>query len=160
MAAKNASMPQTGSLAPDFTLPSSAGDNVTLSDLKGRPIVVYFYPKDDTPGCTVEAKGFQAQAPAFADAGAHVLGISPDGVTSHCKFAEKYGLEFPLLADENHEVAEAYGVWVEKNNYGRKSMGIQRATFLINAEGIIAEVWPRVKPDGHPEEVLAAIKAL
>jgi peroxiredoxin Q/BCP len=121
---------------------------------------VYFYPKDDTPGCTVEAKAFQAALPKFAKAGAEILGISPDGIESHCKFADKFGLEFTLLADENHAVAGKYGVWVEKSMYGKKYWGVQRATFLIDSEGRIANVWPKVKPDGHAEEVFAAIKAL
>jgi thioredoxin-dependent peroxiredoxin len=153
-------MPQAGKKAPAFTLPDGQGNPVRLSGLKGKPVVVYFYPKDDTPGCTVEAQGFQGNIEGFKQRGAVVLGISPDSAASHCKFADKYGLEFQLLADEQHEVAEKYGVWVEKNRYGRKYMGIQRATFLIGPDGKIVEVWPKVKPEGHAEAVLARIDAL
>lgn len=153
-------MPEEGKKAPSFTLPGSSGKNVKLSDYKGKNIVLYFYPKDDTPGCTVEAKGFRDHADAFENAGAVVLGVSPDGVTSHCKFRDKYDLNFELLADEEHAVAEKYGVWVEKSMYGKKYWGVQRATFLIDGSGKVAKVWPKVKPDGHPAEVLAAIAAL
>jgi thioredoxin-dependent peroxiredoxin len=153
-------MPEAGKNAPAFTLPSQSGDKVSLSGLKGQPVVVYFYPRDDTPGCTIEAKEFQAQRAAFEKAGAAVVGISTDTVASHEKFACKYGLEFTLLADEDHSVAGKYGVWVEKNRYGKKSWGIQRATFLIDAEGRIAKVWPKVSPEGHAEEVLEAIAGL
>lgn len=153
-------MPAEGSKAPAIELDDSTGKKVRLSDFKGRPVVVYFYPKDDTPGCTVEAKGFQAHSGKFEKAGARVIGISPDGVESHCKFAGKYGLEFTLLADVDHRVAEAYGVWVEKNRYGRKYWGVQRATFLVAKDGRIAKVWPKVKPDGHAEEVLEVVKTL
>jgi len=153
-------MPEQGQKAPAIELKTTTGKKLKLADLKGRPVVVYFYPKDDTPGCTVEAKGFQAALPKFAKAGAEILGISPDGVDSHCKFAGKYGLQFTLLADEDHAIAEKYGVWVEKNMYGKRYWGVQRATFLVDADGKIAHVWPKVKPDGHAEEVLAAIKAL
>ncbi len=152
--------PEVGKKAPAFTLPSSSGGNVKLSDFAGSPVIVYFYPKDDTPGCTVEAKGFQALAADFDKAGVPVLGISPDSVDSHCKFAEKHGLAFALLADEKHEVAEKYGVWVEKNMYGKKYWGIQRSTFLIDKNGAIAKLWPRVKPQGHAEEVLEAARGL
>lgn len=152
--------PEVGKKAPAFTLPSSSGGNVKLSDFAGSPVLVYFYPKDDTPGCTVEAKGFQALAADFDKAGVPVLGISPDSVDSHCKFAEKHGLAFALLADEKHEVAEKYGVWVEKNMYGKKYWGIQRSTFLIDKNGAIAKIWPRVKPQGHAEEVLEAARGL
>ena len=152
--------PEVGKKAPAFTLPSSSGGNVKLSDFAGSPVLVYFYPKDDTPGCTVEAKGFQALAADFDKAGVPVLGISPDSVDSHCKFAEKHGLAFALLADEKHEVAEKYGVWVEKNMYGKKYWGIQRSTFLIDKNGAIAKLWPRVKPQGHAEEVLEAARGL
>ncbi len=152
--------PEVGKKAPAFTLPSSSGGNVKLSDFAGSPVIVYFYPKDDTPGCTVEAKGFQALAADFDKAGVPVLGISPDSVDSHCKFAEKHGLAFALLADEKHEVAEKYGVWVEKNMYGKKYWGIQRSTFLIDKNGAIAKIWPRVKPQGHAEEVLEAARGL
>ena len=153
-------MPEAGQKAPSFTLPSRTGGKVSLSDFKGRPVVVYFYPRDDTPGCTIEAKGFQANRAAFDKAGAAVIGISTDSAASHEKFACKYGLEFTLLADEDHKQAEEYGVWVEKNRYGKKSWGIQRATFLVDAEGRVAQVWPKVKPEGHAEEVLRAIAEL
>lgn len=153
-------MPAEGSKAPAIELNASVGKKVKLSDFKGKPVVVYFYPKDDTPGCTVEAKGFQAHFADFRKAGAEILGISPDGVESHCKFAKKYGLQFTLLADEDHNVAEKYGVWVEKSMYGKKYMGVQRATFLVDAEGKLARVWPKVKPDGHATEVLEAIRSL
>ncbi|MCC6698067.1 MAG: thioredoxin-dependent thiol peroxidase [Candidatus Hydrogenedentes bacterium] len=153
-------MPAEGSKAPAIELKASTGKKVKLSDFKGKPVVVYFYPKDDTPGCTVEAKGFQAHFAAFRKAGAEILGISPDGVEAHCKFAVKYGLEFTLLADEDHTVAEKYGVWVEKSMYGKKYMGVQRATFLVDAEGKLARIWPKVKPEGHAEEVLEAIRSL
>ena len=150
-------MPEEGKKAPAFTLPGSSGKKVKLSDLKGKPVVLYFYPKDDTPGCTVEAKGFRDHADAFDKFGAVVLGVSPDGVASHCKFRDKFDLNFELLADEDHAVAEKYGVWVEKSMYGKKYWGVQRATFLIDGTGKIAKVWPKVKPDEHPEEVLAAL---
>lgn len=153
-------MPAEGQKAPTFELKSGDGKKVKLSSLTGKPVVLYFYPKDDTPGCTVEAKGFQASLPHFAKMGAEVVGISPDSVESHCKFAGKYDLQFTLLADPDHEAAEKYGVWVEKNMYGRKYWGVQRATFLIDAAGRIAKCWPKVKPDGHADEVLAAVKAL
>ena len=153
-------MPEVGKKAPSITLPASTGGKSKLSDLTGQPVVVYFYPKDDTPGCTIEANEFQAHLQAFEKAGAVVLGISPDDVDKHCRFADKYGLTFTLLADEKHTVAERYGVWVEKNNYGRKYWGVQRATFLIGTDGQIARVWPKVKPQGHALEVLEAVRAL
>ncbi len=153
-------MPTESAKAPAIDLKSADGNRVKLSDFNGRPVVVYFYPKDDTPGCTVEAKGFQAHLGKFQKAGAAVLGISPDGIESHCRFADKYGLKFTLLADEKHAVAEKYGVWVEKSMYGKKYWGVQRATFLVDGSGRIAKVWPKVKPEGHAEEVLSAIKAL
>lgn len=152
--------PAEGSVAPDFTLPTASGEPFQLSTAKGKPVVVYFYPKDDTPGCTVEAKGFEALRDAFEDAGAVVVGISPDGTASHCKFAEKYGLGFVLASDEDHRTAEAYGVWIEKSMYGKKYWGVQRATFLIDSAGRMAKGWPKVKPEGHAEEVLEAVKAL
>jgi peroxiredoxin Q/BCP len=149
-------LPNVGTKAPAFELPASSGEKRKLADFAGHPVVVYFYPKDNTPGCTVEAKGFQANASEFEKAGIAVIGISPDSVDSHCKFAQKHGLSFTLLSDEKHEAAEKYGVWVEKNMYGKKYWGIQRSTFLIDREGKIAEVWPKVKPQGHAEEVLEA----
>ncbi|HNR30565.1 MAG TPA: thioredoxin-dependent thiol peroxidase [Candidatus Hydrogenedentes bacterium] len=153
-------MPESGNPAPDFTLPNAEGKKVRLGTLKGKAVVLYFYPKDDTPGCTVEAQGFQAALDEFIRRGAVVLGVSPDNGKSHCKFAEKFGLRFDLLCDEAHAVAEQYGVWVEKNRYGKKYMGIQRATFLIDKAGRIAKVWPHVKPEGHAAEVIEALDAL
>ena len=158
--AEHENMPKTGDSAPEITLPGGDGTVVSLSGLRGRPVVVYFYPKDDTPGCTVEAKGFEALGEEFSKAGAEVLGISPDSPDSHCKFQKKYGLGFRLLSDREHLAAEAYGVWVEKSMYGKTYMGIQRATFLVDAAGKIARLWPKVKPEGHAEEVLAAVRGL
>ena len=160
MPAKATDMPTEGKRAPAFTLKSSSGDSVNLSKLKGQAVVVYFYPKDDTPGCTVEAKEFRDAAAKFKKAGAVVFGVSPDDVESHCKFIDKYDLNFQLLADKDHKIAEKYGIWVEKNMYGKKYWGVQRATFLIDTDGKIAKVWPKVKPQGHAAEVLAAVKAL
>ncbi|MFP4499600.1 MAG: thioredoxin-dependent thiol peroxidase [Candidatus Hydrogenedentota bacterium] len=157
---ENAAMPAAGTKAPDFTLPDGQGKPVHLKGLKGKPVVVYFYPKDNTPGCTTEATGFQANMDAFRQRGAVVLGISPDNAASHCKFADKYGIEFQLLADEHHQAAEKYGVWVEKNRAGKTYMGIQRATFLIDPAGKVAAVWPKVKPDGHAQDVLEQLDAL
>ncbi len=150
-------MPQMGEEAPDFELSAHDGQTVRLSGLRGKPVVLYFYPKDDTPGCTIEAEAFRDAAADFERAGAVVLGVSPDGVESHCKFADKYALNFPLLCDTGHAVAERYGVWVEKNSFGKKRWGVQRATFLIGPDGVIQQVWPKVKPEGHPAEVLAAL---
>jgi peroxiredoxin Q/BCP len=153
-------IPAEGSQSPAVSLKNGEGEKVSLSDFKGKPVVLYFYPKDDTPGCTVEAKEFQSNLKSFEKAGAAVIGISPDSEASHCKFADKFGLEFTLWSDEGHKVAEKFGVWVEKSMYGKKYMGVQRATFLIDANGKIARVWPKVKPEGHAAEVLAAVKAL
>ena len=153
-------MPELGEIAPDFTLPQDGSDPITLSDLQGGPVVLYFYPKDDTPGCTKEAIAFTEQLGAFLDAGAKVLGISKDTVAKHEKFRTKYDLEVPLLSDENGTVCEDYGVWVEKNMYGKKYMGIERATFLIDAQGNVAQVWRKVKVPGHAEAVLDAVRAL
>jgi thioredoxin-dependent peroxiredoxin len=160
MSDKVNAQPAEGSKAPAISLPSSQGKTVKLTDFKGKPVVIYFYPKDDTPGCTVEAKGFQQYLDEFEAAGAVILGISPDGVDSHCKFAEKFGLGFHLLADEDHAVAEKYGVWVEKSMYGKTYWGVQRATFLVGGDGKVAKAWPKVKPEGHAEEVLEAVRAL
>ncbi len=154
------SMRQEGQRAPSFHLPASSGRKVRLSDFGGKPVVLYFYPKDDTPGCTVEAKGFQATLGEFDRAGAVILGISGDSVDSHCRFAEKYVLTFLLLADEEHQAAQAYGVWVEKRRGDKTYWGIQRATFLIDSRGRIARVWPQVKPEGHAQDVLGAVKSL
>jgi peroxiredoxin Q/BCP len=153
-------MPSEGKKAPAFTALDGEGNKVSLASLKGRPVVLYFYPKDDTPGCTVEAKGFRDAAPAFAKAGAAVVGVSPDDPAAHCKFTKKFDLNFPLLCDTDHAIAEKYGVWVEKSMYGKKYWGVQRATFLIGADGKIVKVWPKVKPEGHAEDVLAAVAAL
>ncbi len=160
MVNKGDSVLEPGQQAPDFELNSNNGGTIRLSGLVGKPVVLYFYPKDDTPGCTIEANGFQRHLQAFEDAGAVVLGVSPDSVKSHCKFAEKYALAFHLLADEAHHVAESYGVWVEKKRCGRTYWGIQRATFLLDARGKITHLWHDVKPEGHPEEVLSALSGL
>ncbi|GAB4536523.1 MAG: thioredoxin-dependent thiol peroxidase [Ruegeria sp.] len=153
-------MPDLSDIAPDFTLPRDGGGSVTLSALRGRPVVLFFYPRDDTPGCTKESIGFSEALPAFAEAGAQVFGISRDSVAKHDKFVAKHGLTTPLLSDEDGSVCEAYGVWVEKNMYGKKSMGIERSTFLIDADGKIARVWRKVKVPGHVDEVLEAVRAL
>ena len=140
-----------GSTAPDFTLASDEGGEVTLSALRGRKVVLYFYPKDDTPGCTIQACDFRDAAPSFGRLDATVLGVSPDSIESHGQFRKKFGLNFPLLADEDHAVSEAYGVWKERSMYGRKFMGVERSTFLIDEEGCVAGVWRKVKPKGHAE---------
>lgn len=153
-------MLEEGIKAPDFMLPADDGSEVKLSKLKGQPVVLYFYPKDDTSGCTLEAKSFTDLAPAFAKAGAAVYGISPDSVKSHDKFRCKHGLSVRLLSDEEKEVATAYGVWVEKSMYGKKYMGVERSTFLIDAKGKVVKVWRKVSVPGHAEDVLAAVKSL
>lgn len=149
-----------GQMAPDFTLPQDGGNPVTLSDLRGGPVVLYFYPRDDTSGCTKQALGFTDLMPDFEAAGAKVLGVSKDGVPKHAKFREKHGLSVTLLSDSADHVCEAYGVWVEKKMYGKTFMGIQRTTFLIDAEGKIAQVWPKVKVTGHVDAVLKAVQDL
>ncbi|MBV9880573.1 MAG: thioredoxin-dependent thiol peroxidase [Gemmatirosa sp.] len=149
-----------GELAPDFTLPTDTGEPLTLSALRGRPVVLYFYPKDDTSGCTVEACEFRDLFPRFGTTGATVLGISPDDVKSHVKFKKKYELPFTLLADVGHTVAERYDVWHEKSMYGRKYMGVVRTTFVIDAEGRVARVFEKVTPAGHAAEVAATVDAL
>jgi thioredoxin-dependent peroxiredoxin len=146
-----------GAPAPDFTLRSDTGEEVTLSSLRGRPVVLYFYPKDDTPGCTKQACGIRDNYSAFSDRGAVVLGVSPDEETSHVKFKEKYGLPFTLLADPDHAVADEYGVWGERNAYGKTYMGIERSTFLIDSDGNVAKVMRKVKPDTHADDVLASL---
>jgi peroxiredoxin Q/BCP len=148
-----------GEQAPDFTLPDQHGNSVTLSALRGKTVVLYFYPKADTPGCTTQACGVRDHRADYERAGAVVLGISPDPVTDVAKFDEKYGLGFPLLADQDHAVAEAYGVWVEKSMYGRRFMGNERTTFVIGRDGTIREVFRAVKPAEHDELVLGAIGA-
>jgi peroxiredoxin Q/BCP len=151
-------MLEAGQPAPNFTLPDQRGTPVTLSKLKGTPVVLYFYPKDNTPGCTKEACGFRDSFADYKKAGATILGVSPDSSESHAKFAEKFDLPFPLLADPENKVCEAYGVWKEKNMYGRKYMGVERTTFVIDRKGIVKKVFPKVKVDGHPDAVLEAIK--
>jgi peroxiredoxin Q/BCP len=153
-------MVQEGDKAPDFELPTDSGETIKLSKLKGKPVVVYFYPKDDTTGCTAEAKDFTSLAPDFKRLGVEVIGISPDSPASHAKFARKYDLKVRLAADADKAVAMAYGVWVEKSMYGRKYMGVDRSTFLIDAHGKVAKAWRKVKVSGHADEVLAAAKAL
>jgi thioredoxin-dependent peroxiredoxin len=155
MASETTNMPATGTPAPDFTLPASDGSTVTLSALRGHHVVLYFYPKDDTPGCTTEACSFRDNWHTLEQRGVRVLGISRDSVKSHQKFAAKYGLPFTLLSDEDGEVTEKYGVWVEKNMYGKTYMGIARVTFAIGPDGVIEHVWEKVKPEGHAAEVLA-----
>ncbi|MDI3257590.1 MAG: thioredoxin-dependent thiol peroxidase [Kyrpidia sp.] len=149
-----------GQKAPDFTLPTGSGETITLSDLRGRTVVLYFYPRDNTPGCTKEACGFRDLYQAFSDAGAVILGVSTDSPVSHEKFANNYQLPFPLLSDEDAAVSTAYGVYKEKNQYGRKSMGIERTTFLIDGDGVVRKVYPRVKVDGHMEQVLEDVRRL
>jgi peroxiredoxin Q/BCP len=147
-------MVEEGKPAPDFEATSDAGERVKLSDFRGKPVVLFFYPKDDTPGCTVEASGFRDVYSEFEERGAVVLGISPDNEASHVRFKEKYELPFTLLADPEHEVAEQYGVWGEKNYAGKKYMGISRTTFVIDADGNLVKAMQNVKPDGHAEKVL------
>ncbi len=155
-----ASLPTPGTRAPEFTLAADDGTTVSLGSLAGRPVVLYFYPKDDTSGCTTEACEFRDHWHEVRRAGAMVLGVSPDGVASHQRFKAKYALPFPLLADPDHAVAERYGVWGEKRMYGRAYHGVLRTTFLIDGEGRIAKVFEKVKPAGHAAEVLAALKEL
>ncbi len=151
---------EEGTSAPDFTLPADDGTKVKLSALRGSPVVLYFYPKDDTPGCTKEACSFRDLHRDLQKLGAKVLGVSPDDAASHAKFRDKFSLNFPLLVDDDHKVAEKYGAWREKNMYGKKSMGIQRSTFLIDVHGRVAKVWKAVKVDGHDAQVVAALEEL
>lgn len=151
---------EEGSAAPEFELTATDGTVVTLSGLKGKPVVVYFYPKDDTPGCTIEACAFRDRSSELTGLGATVLGVSPDDVESHQAFTNKFDLNFPLLADIGHKVADQYGAWGEKVRNGQTSMGIRRSTFLINAEGTVAKAWTTVNVEGHDAEVIAAIKEL
>jgi thioredoxin-dependent peroxiredoxin len=148
---------EEGRPAPDFTLPTDTGEPLTLSDLRGRTVVLYFYPQDDTPGCTKQACGLRDVYGELQERGATVLGVSPDTEASHVAFKEKYGLPFTLLADPGHEIAELYGVWVEKNMYGKTSMGIKRSTFVIDADGNVAKAMLGVSPDGHADKVLEAL---
>jgi len=149
-----------GSKAPAFSLPATDGREIDLDSLKGRKVVLYFYPKDDTSGCTLEAQAFQALRKDFAAADTEIVGVSPDSLRSHDKFRTKYGLDFALASDEAKTMLEAYGVWVEKSMYGRKYMGVERTTVLIDREGKVAQVWNKVKVQGHAEEVLKAAQAL
>lgn len=151
---------QEGDQAPDFSLPASGNRTVSLATLRGKPFVLYFYPKADTPGCTKEACGFQEALPQLGKIGVTVIGVSRDKMSPIEKFAEKYGLKFPLASDEGGQVAEAYGTWVEKSNYGRKYMGLERSTFLIDKDGRIAKIWRKVKVDGHAEQVMQAARGL
>lgn len=152
---------EIGKPAPDFALASSDGGTVALKDFRGKqPVVIYFYPKDSTPGCTQEACDFRDRSAEIKKLGVAVLGVSPDSLKSHAKFIENQSLNFPLLADEGHAVCEAYGVWVEKTNYGKKYMGVERSTFLIDKGGKIAKAWRKVKVAGHADEVLESVKNL
>jgi len=151
---------EVGDKAPGFTLPADGGGKVSLKDLKGQKVVLYFYPKDDTSGCTAEACAFRDFLPDFSKVKAAVIGISRDSVASHDKFKKKYGLTFPLVSDEDGKVCEAYGTWVEKSMYGRKYMGVERSTFLIDEKGVIRGIWRKVKVPGHADEVLKGAAAL
>lgn len=151
---------EADSKAPAFSLKATDGSTVKLSELKGKNVVLYFYPKDDTPGCTKESCAFRDRHAEITKLGAVVLGVSPDDIASHNKFTDKFSLNFPLLADTDHKVAEKYGAWREKNMYGKVSMGIQRSTFLIDANGIVAKVWKKVSVDGHDQQVINALKEL
>jgi peroxiredoxin Q/BCP len=150
---------EEGKPAPDFELKSDSGETVRLSELKGKQVVIYFYPKDDTPGCTTQACGIRDVYGEFERAGAIVLGISPDDEASHAKFKDKYGLPFTLLADDGHQVAEQYGVWGEKKYMGRTYMGVDRSTFVVGEDGNVKKIFPNVKPDTHADNVLAALSA-
>jgi peroxiredoxin Q/BCP len=154
------SMPEPGEAAPDIALPDEVGTIHRLADQRGRWTILYFYPADDTPGCTTEACQFRDLHTEVRDAGADVWGISPDGAASHRSFREKFDLPFTLLSDEDHAVAERYGAWTLKQNYGREYMGIQRSTFLVDPDGRLARTWPRVKADGHAAEILATLAEL
>ena len=152
--------PQIGAKAPAFSCAADGGQNLALADFSGKKLVIYFYPKDDTPGCTTEAIDFTAHKAAFADADTEIIGVSADTVEKHDKFKAKHNLDISLLSDPDHKMLEAYGVWVEKNMYGRKYMGIERATYLIDADGKIAQIWRKVKVKGHVEAVLAAAQEI
>ena len=154
------SVVQAGDKAPDFTLPDQDGVELTLSELRGQTVVLYFYPKADTPGCTIQACGVRDRDADYEKAGARVIGVSPDEVAEVKKFAEKFDLEFTLLADADHAVAEAYGTWGEKSMYGKKYMGVTRATFIIGPEGEVAKVFPKVSPKTHDDVVLEALAEL
>ena len=150
---------EEGKKAPDFSAPTDGAAKLKLSDLRGKPVVLYFYPKDDTSGCTAEACGFRDSLPDFSKLKAQVIGVSRDSVAKHDKFKKKYDLPFILASDEKSDMCERYGVWVEKSMYGRKYMGIERSTFLIDEKGVVRSVWSKVKIPGHVEEVLGAAKA-
>ena len=150
-------MLRPGDTAPDFTAPTDGGGAVRLQDLRGKKVVLYFYPKDDTPGCTTEACDFRNDYASFQGKDVVVLGVSPDSAKSHDKFKQKHSLPFPLVADENHEIAEAYGAWQEKSMYGKKYMGVQRSTFVIDEGGKIAAVYDKVKVKGHVDDVLSKV---
>ena len=152
--------PGEGEPAPDFAMPASGGRTVSLGALKGRPFLLYFYPKADTPGCTTQACGIQEALPRLGKLKLEVIGVSPDAAPAIEKFAKKFGLEFPLASDADHKVAEAYGTWVERSMYGRKFMGMERSSFLVRADGTVAQVWRKVKPEAHAGEVLKAAAAL
>jgi thioredoxin-dependent peroxiredoxin len=151
---------KVGDRAPDFTLPTDGGGKVSLKDLKGKKIVLYFYPKDDTPGCTTEACAFRDTLPDFSKVKAAIVGVSKDSVASHDTFRTKFKLPFPLASDADGKVCEAYGTWVEKSMYGKTFIGIERSTFLIDETGVIRNIWRKVKADGHAEEVLKAAEAV
>jgi peroxiredoxin Q/BCP len=151
---------QEGDMAPDFSMPASGGRTVSLAAMRGRPFVLYFYPKADTPGCTKEACAFQEALPQLGHIGIEVIGVSKDKMKPIEKFAEKYKLTFPLASDETTHVAEDYGVWVEKSMYGKKYLGMERSTFLIDKDGKVAAAWPKVKVEGHAAAVMEAVKAL
>ncbi|MBC7135304.1 thioredoxin-dependent thiol peroxidase [Oceanibaculum nanhaiense] len=149
-----------GDKAPDFSMPTDGGGSVSLSGLKGKKVVLYFYPKDDTPGCTKEACAFRDALPDFSGVDAVVIGVSRDPVAKHDKFKAKYELNFPIASDEDGKASDAYGTWVEKSMYGKKYMGMERATFVIDGQGIVRNVWRKVKVDGHADEVLKAVQAI
>ncbi len=149
---------KAGVEAPDFTAPTDGGDTLTLSSLRGKAVVLYFYPRDDTPGCTKEAQGFTEALPRFAEADVEIVGVSKDSVAKHDKFKAKYGLPFTLVSDESGNICERYGVWVEKKNYGKTYMGIERATFLIGPDGVVRTVWRKVRVPGHVDAVLDAAR--
>ena len=152
--------PVEGQAAPEFSMTASGGRTVSLDGLRGKPFLLYFYPKADTPGCTKQACGIQEALPQLGKLGLTVVGVSPDKLPPIEKFAAKFGLEFPLASDEDHKVAEAYGTWVEKSMYGKKYMGMERSSFLVDAEGKVAKIWRKVKPEAHAAEVLKAAQAL
>ena len=151
---------EEGKKAPDFTAATDGGKKLKLSELRGKPVVLYFYPKDDTPGCTAEACGFRDQLPDFGKLKTQVIGVSKDSADKHDKFKKKYGLTFPLVSDEDGKICEKYGTWVQKSLYGRKYMGIERATFLIDGKGVVRGVWHKVRVPGHVADVLKAARVL